>query len=322
MKLKQAFFILTLQFCFLISFGQEVQKVIVSNQDPYNLYASDDKDSSTLFYLKLVPKTKPIGVLVIMSPGGETIENTMKQITLQKLAVDKGFLVIFPSINWGTVKFYAEDMFLDAIFKQVVEKYKISKNNFILGGLSGGGMIALRYAEKANENADSTFIKPQAVFALDSPVDYANLYYQCQRDVERNFAKAAVEEGNWFMQLCKDEFGGTPEGKPSEYIKYSIYSHNEKDGGNAKYLINTPILIYTEPAIEWQIKNRHRDLYDLNCTDLSAMINYLQLQGNKNTDIIETYDKGFRLDGARHPHSWSIMDDQQCLNWILAHLKT
>lgn len=322
MKLRQAAFLLILLFFSTISFGQEAQKVIVSNQDPYDLYASDGKDSSTLFYFKLVPKIKPIGVLVIMSPGGETVENTMKQITLQKLAVDKGFIVLFPSINWGTVKFYAEDAFLDTIFKQVVTQYKISKDNFILGGLSGGGMIALRYAEKANENTDSTFIKPQAVFALDSPVDYENLYYQCQRDVERNFAKAAVDEGNWFMQLCKNEFGGTPEEKPSAYIKYSIYSHNERNGGNAKYLINTPILIYTEPAIEWQIKNRHRDLYDLNCTDLSAMINYLQLKGNKNASIIETHDKGFRLDGSRHPHSWSIMNSQQCLHWILQHLKS
>jgi hypothetical protein len=190
---------LTLVLFGTISFGQKVEKIIVSNQDPYDLFASDDKDSTTLFYLKLVPKIKPIGVLVIMSPGGEVIENTLKQITLHKLALEKGFIVIFPSINWGTVKFYAEDKFLDTIFKQIVEQYKIPKDKFVLGGLSGGGMISLRYAEKGNENKDSTFVIPKAIFALDPPVDYATLYYQCQRDVERKFAKAAVDEGKWFQ---------------------------------------------------------------------------------------------------------------------------
>ena len=303
-----------------ISFGQRVEKVIVSKQDPYKLYRYEQKDSTGLFYLKLVPTIKPIGVLVIMPSGGELVEDLMKQVTLHKLAVKKGFLVIFPSINWGTVKLDEEHKFLDIIFKQIVEKYKIPKDKFILGGLSGGGMTSLTYAVKANRNRESTFIKPKAIFALDPPVDFANLYYQEERDVERNFSEAAVNEGKLYLELCKNEFGGTPEEKPSEYIKYSIYSRGEKDGGNLKYLINTPVLIYTEPAIGWQIKNRHRDLYDLNCTDISAMINLLQLQGNRNAEIIVTHDKGVRLDGTIHPHSWSIMDNEQCLKWIIRQL--
>ncbi|MFL9483534.1 hypothetical protein ACI6Q2_12210 [Chitinophagaceae bacterium LWZ2-11] len=297
-------------------FAQKIEKVIVSREDPYNLYSNETTDTTTLFYLKMVPAGKPIGVLVIMPSGGELVENAMKQITLHKLAVEKGMIVIFPSLNFGTIKFEAEHRFLDTIFKQIAEQYKVPKDKFVMGGLSGAGMISLSYAEKAIRDGN-TFITPKAVFVLDSPVDYATLYYQCKRDVERNFAKPAVEEGLWFMKLCETEFGGSPVERRAEYVKYSIYSNNEKDGGNAKYLTKLPILIYTEPAIEWQLKNRHRDLYDLNCTDLSAMVNFLQMHGNTKVELIVTNDKGFRLDGSRHPHSWSIMDAQQCLNWIL-----
>lgn len=190
-----------------------------------------------------------------------------------------------------------------------------------MGGLSGGGMVSLTYAEKANRDKDSTFIKPKAVFALDPPLDFAHLYNHAKRDVERNFSELAVNEGHWLMDMYITEFGGTPEEVPAEYIKYSIYSNSEKDGGNAKYLLNTPLIIYTEPGIEWQIKNRHRDLYDLNCTDISAMINLLQMQGNKNAEIVVTHDKGIRLDGTKHPHSWSIMNSKECLTWILKQLK-
>jgi hypothetical protein len=309
-------------FSFLYSFtnAQTVEKVIVFKQDLYNLYNFEPTDTTSLFYLKLVPKTKPIGCLVIMPSSGELVEDVMRQITLHKLAVEKGLLVIFPSLNWGTNKFIEEHKFLDTIFKTLVEQYKIPKTKFILGGLSGGGMIALTYTEKGNKAEESTYLVPKAVFALDPPLDYAHLYSHAQRDVERNFSEVAVKEGNWLMDSYATEFGGTPDKVPSEYIKYSIYSHSEKDGGNAKYLLKTPVRIYTEPGIEWQIKNRHRDLYDLNCTDISAMINFLKMQGNNKAEIIVTHDKGVRLDGKKHPHSWSIMDSKDCLTWILKQL--
>ncbi|MDT0642832.1 hypothetical protein RM553_08315 [Zunongwangia sp. F363] len=300
-----------------LTFGQDVEKVVVSEEDPNNLYMFEPTESESLFYLKLVPEAHPIGCLVILPSWGELVESVMDQIRLHQLAVQQNLLVIFPSINGGSSKFTDAHEFLDTIFRQVVEAYEIPKNKFILGGLSGGGMVSLSYAEKANRDKDSTFIIPKAIFALDSPLDFAHLYNQAQRDVERNFSEVAVNEGNWLMNMFKKEFGGTPETVPAEYIKYSIYSHSEEDGGNAKYLLKTPVRIYTEPGIEWQLKNRQRDLYDLNSTDISAMINLLQRKGNGDAEIIVTHDKGIRADGTRHPHSWSIMDSQGCLNWAL-----
>lgn len=303
------------------SYGQNAEKVIVSDNDPYNLYNFEPVDTSTLFYLKLVPKSKPIGCLVILPSSGELVEAVLKQISLHKYAVEKGLLVVFPSINWGSSKFVEAHQFLDTIFKQVVDQYKIPKDQFVLGGLSGGGMQALRYTEKANSEKSTTYLIPKAVFALDPPLDFAHLYKQAQRDVERNFSEVAVAEGHWLMDMFTKEFGGTPTEVPMEYVNHSIYSHTEKDGGNAKFLLKTPIRIYTEPGIEWQIYNRHRDLYDLNCTDISAMVNLLRSQGNDKAEISVTHDKGIRLDGTKHPHSWSIMNSKECLAWILKQLQ-
>jgi len=302
-------------------YGQVPEKLIVYNQDPYNLYATNDKDSTNLFYYKFVPNNNPIGVLVLLPGGGESIEDVMKQISLHKLAVEKDILVILPSINWGTDTFTPEHKFLDTIFQQIVNQYRISKNKFILGGFSSGAMVSLTYAEKANRNVDSTFIKPLAVFGIDPPLDYAHLWNRSKRNVERNFSEVAVREGKWIMDSYVKQFGGSPEEHPENYVKYSIYSQSEKDGGNARYLINIPIRLYTEPGIIWQMENRHNDLYDLNCTDISAMINLLQLKGNKEAELIVTEDKGIRLNGQKHPHSWSIMDSEGCLTWILKQLK-
>jgi hypothetical protein len=48
--------------------------------------------------------------------------------------------------------------------------------------------------------------------------------------------------------------------------------------------------------------------------DIIAMVNSPKIMGNE--DVIISYGKGFKLDGSKHPHSWSIMDSVDCLNWI------
>ena len=40
----------------------------------------------------------------------------------------------------------------------------------------------------------------------------------------------------------------------------------------------------------------------------------------KNAQLVVTNNKGKRLNGMKHPHSWSIMDSQQCLDWIVKQL--
>jgi hypothetical protein len=60
-------FIATLLFP-LATYCQKIEKVIISHEDPYKLYECYCKDSTTLFYEKIVPPTTPIGALVIL-PG-------------------------------------------------------------------------------------------------------------------------------------------------------------------------------------------------------------------------------------------------------------
>lgn len=74
--------------CFTCA-GQKIERVIIAHDDPYDLYANTDKDSTTLFYEKMVPGKNPVGVLVILPGSGEQPEDIRKQITLHNLAVKK-----------------------------------------------------------------------------------------------------------------------------------------------------------------------------------------------------------------------------------------
>lgn len=270
-------------------------------------------------YLKLVPKGKPEGLLILLPGGGETGEGVMNQVNLDELALEKNLIVLFPTWEDGDFGFHIEQKFLDRIVKDTVEKHKLSKDKISIGGLSGGGMLAFTYAERAIRDKNTYFI-PNSIFALDVPLDYENMYYRMQRDIERNYSEVATNEAKYFTEEMVAALG-TPDKNKENYIRESMFSYREKDGGNAKYLLTTPILIYTEPGILWQMENRARDLYDLNCVDITAMVNLLRLKGHKNADLVITNDRGIRPGGVRHPHSWSIMDSKECLNWILKHMK-
>lgn len=146
--------------------GQRTERVVVAHEDPFDLYSNFDKDSTTLFYEKLVPKSKLVGVLVILPGTGERIEDIKKQITLHSLALKKNLLVIFPAINWGTTKNIPEHQFLDTIFKQIVKQYKVPKERFVIGGFSGGGMLALTYTEKATSTVTVHLLNQRLCSAL------------------------------------------------------------------------------------------------------------------------------------------------------------
>ncbi|MBF0598416.1 hypothetical protein [Faecalibacter rhinopitheci] len=287
-------------------FAQKTEKIKLENPEDY--------------YLKIIPKGKPNAILFLFHGGGETPEDVLKQIELPKLASKNNFLVILPHFSNDSTKMFEEISSTNIIANQLMKEYNISNNSIVLGGFSGGGMLSITFAERAVRDKNTSFI-PKAIFAIDVPIDYEQMYERAQREIKRNFSEIGVSEANWVINDFNTTFGGSPTDFPNEYEKYSMFTYRKEDGGNAKYLIDIPIRIYTEPGIEWQLENRHRDLYDLNCTNISAMINLLQLNGNKNAEIISTFNKGKRLNGTKHPHSWSIMDSNDTMNWIIKQIK-
>lgn len=304
----------------LVCQAQPHERISISKTDPSELYVNDG-DATELFYYQFVPKTNIKGVVVILPSGGEVVENTLKQITLHKIAVEKGIVVIVPSINWGTDNREAEFIVLNKLFREVVETFKIPKDKFIIGGLSSGAMLSLTYAEQAVKNPEKFFLIPKGVFALDAPLDQARFYKYCEREIEKNSFKPAVDEAKWMKNNWDSIYGGSPDEFPEKYIENSIYSFGAKDGGNAKYLKKMPLLMFTDLDTDWLINERQRDLYDWNGIDIISMINQLKIMGNEKAKVIVSQGNGVKLDGTKNPHAWSIMDSEVCLKWILELLE-
>jgi hypothetical protein len=275
----------------------------------------DKIETSINCYTIIYPYKLPWKGYLILIPGfGESAENVLKQTELPiKLALN-GILTIIPTFQDGVLSFGVDSLSqkcLEKIIKDVTSKNKLIDQRFYIGGFSIGGSCAIKYAE-------NSIIKPKAIFAIDPPLDFERFYNSAKRDIRLSNEKEANQENIYMINRLERETGGNPNTNLTNYYKLSPYSYSDISQTAIKDLINLPIRIYSEPDINWWIKERKLDLTNINITECSAMINELNRLGSNNAELILTRNKGFRKpNNIKHPHSWSIVNNDELIEWLL-----
>jgi pimeloyl-ACP methyl ester carboxylesterase len=297
---------------------KHLHKQIVFDTDSLDYYVNDNNEK-LLYYNAIVPDGQIKGAVVLLPGTFETTEHLISSMqAFCELAYDNHLAIIVPSINQRITMTDRAVEILNTIFINAVRQYNIPKDKIVIGGWSMGGLFSLRYTELANEDPTKTAIKPIAVFSCDGPCDLENIYSNATKKIARN---PGPGEPAYTLAELKKYCEGTPSEVQGKYIYYSCYSHSQGDGGNAKFLKNTPLRIYDDVDPNWWMANRNVDMYDLNALDQSAMVLLLNQLGNKQAEFINPFGKGYRIEGNRHPHSWSIVDPGDTINWILKYLK-
>ena len=236
-------------------------------------------------------------------------------------AAQQGILTIIPTFKTGIASFgidtATQNSFVEFL-DHVTRRHKLNELKFYLGGFSIGGTCALKYTELAFSNKH--LVRPSAVFAIDAPLDFERMYYTMMREKRlAAIGSELAEEGEYMLNRFKKEFGGTPVEVPANYHKLSPYSFNDTTQLAIKPLVNCPIRLYTEPDVQWWLKEGV-DYTGMNSLDFAAMTNELKRLGNKKITLITTTNKGFRKPGnMRHPHSWSIAEPKDLVRWMLTH---
>lgn len=273
----------------------------------------DARDTTHNFYVKLVPSVPVKGVLVL--------NNEVLSASSNEYATKQGVMVlcIVPGYDDGFAENMVGDTILhsiDTLINEVLTVHKIPADKVIIGGMSAAGTGAIRYAQFCAEGKSAYHIKTAGVFAVDPPLDYERLWYQAVHSIERKYHQGAMQEAQALKNMFINKLGGDPGHYQAAYQQLSPYSYTAANGGHAGLLNNMQVRLYTEPDINWWIDNRRKDYYDMNAVDLAALINQLKLNGNKNASLIITENKGYN--GAnRHPHSWSIVDQKELIDWSL-----
>jgi hypothetical protein len=297
-------------FISICSYGQKTEAVYI-----------DAKDSSAGSYIVVFPPDgMPNSFMILLDGFGNSPQDVMVQSGLPKYAAQKGILTIIPLLKTGALYFGSDDasqQSLKSTIDFVVAKYKLQGKNFYIGGFSIGGTCAIKFAELAVQK--NYAVKPKAVFARDPPLDWERFYDAARRVVRLSPPGQVSGEVSYMIKRIETEMGGAPSKAIANYYKQSPYSYSDTTQRAIKNLVNTPVMIITEPDIQWWLAERGYDYSYTNCADHAAMINELRRLGNSKAELVTTINKGYRKPGnKRHPHSWSIVDPVSTVKWLLS----
>lgn len=306
MKATLIVFLIFLTLSIEDSFGQTIEKVYLN-----------PNDSSVNRYISVVPESNK-GLLILIPSFGETPENVLVQTELPQLAAKGELLTVIPVLSTGITSIGIDSLSqhsLRMIVEDVAKRYKLDNAKVYIGGFSIGGSCAMRFAQLAVR--EKYKFTPNAVFAVDSPLDYERFYNSYKRSIRLARNTQPNQEALYMVNRIEEEMKGSPETSRQNYVYYSPYSFPDEQQTAIKYLIQIPVRYYTEPDINWWLKERGSDYSAMNALDGSCMINELTRLGNANATIIVTQSKGYRQPGnRRHPHSWSIVDAKELLQWL------
>jgi len=135
--------------------------------------------------------------------------------------------------------------------------------------------------------------------------------------VERRITYGSVQESQGIINRLDADFGKVQDGI-EKYETYSPFIYETENIKNLEHLQNIRIRLYTEPDTLWWSQNRQNTYEEMNAYYIKKLSEQMDARfKTKQVELIETVDKGYRSNGIRHPHSWSIVDKEDLLSWIL-----
>nr|BFF39737.1 hypothetical protein BACY1_15420 [Tenacibaculum mesophilum] len=128
---------------------------------------------------------------------------------------------------------------------------------------------------------------------------------------KKNIAKEEAELIVTFLGY----YLGDPSVNKEKYVKYSPYIKEVGKASNVRFLRDYCINFYSEPDLFWYKTNLNFDYQDTNSYQIEMFVDELSSIGNENVNYVKTTAKGY-VEGKRNPHSWSIIDPEDFMNWV------
>lgn len=299
--MKPKYFLPFFFIAYLIGFNGVIGQNITKN--------TIQPDNEICTYFTIRPKERITGIVLLLPGRGENPKQVFKNTRLPNVLAAKGYLTVIPDLSYSLFA----DKTIKAQITQVLRAESIKNNlikpNLFIGGFSAGGSVALSYAEYLLSSDTATSLK--GIFVIDPPLDLERLYLSAERMLNYNCGDLIYKEGAFTKDYLDQAFGGSPTLNPENYLAISPYSANSPDGGNAKWLKNIAIRLYSEPDLQFVQKKYCKELRfeDINAFDLESLNAFLIKIGNRKSEYIKTAGKGF--------HSWNIVNPDELTEWII-----
>ena len=287
------------------SWAQKLETIVLNPEDSF----------SGKYHFVKPASDRIAGVVVLLAGFGQLANATPPETKIHHAAHAHKLLTVFYAAG---NKLYADSIAqgkLTRVLKDITQRFHVDPNHFVVGGFSAGGMVALRYVELCNEFPDQYPIRPKGVFMVDSPIDAFTLYELLEGIVADHHSALAVEEAERAIQQIKIEYG-SPKEHVQTFRNLSAFCMDKRLCDHEKYLKNIAVRAYHDVDIAWRITHRNQTVHNSNYEVTAELINRLNLMGNARAQFMQTFQKGYRANGQRHPHSWSIVDEMDLIEWI------
>jgi hypothetical protein len=204
---------------------------------------------------------------------------------------------------------------LAELIQKIFTDNQLPTNEAYIGGFSSGGNMSLLIGSYLAKNKQFN-LTPKGVFIVDSPIDLVALYKSSEKNIKQNFSEISVTESKWIIETLGKQFGN-PASDITKYLKYSPYTSKTANIDNLEGLRKIKIRLYTEPDTLWWKENRKSDYDQMNAYFIKSLSEDLRNAGFIDVSYIPTENKGYRENGDRHPHSWSIVDKKELIKWMM-----
>ncbi|SCY00133.1 hypothetical protein SAMN05192588_0668 [Nonlabens sp. Hel1_33_55] len=254
-------------------------------------------------------------LLILFPGGGATSKQTKENFNITDKATKNNISVLFMNFNRH---FWVDDdtsKDLAKLIEDAINKYDLKPQKIVIGGMSIGGNVALDisdYLTKINSKA-----QPQGVFVVDAPIDLFAMYESAQKDLKnKNLTEERLQEPNFIANFLEDQ---VPDGTSilNGLEKISPIVLKSGNISNINNLSETKLRFYTEPDTLWWQETRGTKFESTNAYILQRTEVLLNKKKWRYVSLIQTEDKGYRADGSKNPHSWSIVDKDDLIKWIL-----
>ncbi len=283
----------------LISCKKEVTNVVFENikTDEFELLVSKQQK----------------GLLILFPGGGGSAENIKKEFNIVQKAKEKGVSLLL--LNFAR-KLWIENEDsekLTTLILETIKKNNLKTNNIYIGGMSIGGNVALTLSDYLLKNK---IVAVKGTFIVDSPIDLFGLYESSVKDIQRkDFSEERLAEPKWIVSYFEERF--TKDSLLNNIQQVSPFTYKTSNFNNIYNLKKTKLRLYTEPDERWWKEVRKTDYESTNAYRIRKLNNLLVADNWRKVTLIETNNKGYRANGDRNPHSWSIVNVDDLLDWIL-----
>ncbi|HRF80405.1 MAG TPA: hypothetical protein PL070_10005 [Flavobacteriales bacterium] len=267
------------------------------------------REIHTPAYDLLLP-AEPKALLILFPCFPCDAADTRSESPIADTAAANGIAVLMMNFNQHILMSDAEKREVLGVITGAVKEHGVDATSTFIGGFSSGGNVSVLLAKEL-VRAPRPGIGLKGVFAVDSPLDLVHLYVCAQRDLAKSSFPEYKDEAR-YLQAFLDSTLGSPTDSMANYERSAPLLNTSASVAPLKDL---PIRFYTEPDTAWWRTNRDDSYEELNSFAMRRIHDTLVAVGNTRAEYITTEGRGVQH-GNRHPHAWSIVEEQELVRWM------